>query len=138
MKLKLLLLVLALQNALLLGTVVVEERALASGNIVLLEAPRADPRDMLRGDHLIFSYKISDVPMRLFSPPLTENLAAGADIFVALAAGTNRFYEVTRAGTKEFIPAAGEVLLRGKSAPAWWNTDQSNKCLLTANRTSRP
>jgi uncharacterized membrane-anchored protein len=125
MKLKLLLLVLALQSAWLLGTVVVQERALAAGNIILLETRRVDPRDLLRGDYLILNYRISDVPTNLFSPPVTKDLPAGANIFVALAPGTDRLYEVRRASTNEFMPAAGEVLLRGKSANVWWNATNS-------------
>jgi uncharacterized membrane-anchored protein len=125
MKLKILILVLALQTAWLLGTVVVEERGLAAGNIILLETRRVDPRDMLRGDYLILNYKISDVPTKLFSPPVTKDLPFGANIFAALAPGTNQFYEVTRASTNEFMPAAGEVLLRGKSTYVWWNAASS-------------
>jgi uncharacterized membrane-anchored protein len=80
-----------------------------------------DPRDLLRGDYLILNYKISDVPTNLFSPPEAKELPAGTTVFVAVAPATNRFYEVTHAGTQEFAPAAGEVLLRGKSAWNWHN-----------------
>jgi uncharacterized membrane-anchored protein len=121
MKLKLLILVLALQTAWLLGTAAVQEHALASGKVILLETARVDPRDLLRGDYLILNYTISDVPTNLFVPPVTKDLPAGTDVFVALAPGTNRFYEVTRAGTNKFAPAAGEVLLRGKSEWNWRN-----------------
>jgi uncharacterized membrane-anchored protein len=50
MKLKILVLVLALQTAWILGTTLVQERALASGKVVLLETRPVDPRDLLRGD----------------------------------------------------------------------------------------
>jgi uncharacterized membrane-anchored protein len=125
MKRNLLLLVFALQSAWLLGTVVVQERALAAGITILLETRRVDPRDLLRGDYLILNYKISDVPAHLFSPPVTKDLAAGANIFVTLAPGTNGLYEVRRASTSEIMPAAGEVLLRGQSAYAGWNATNS-------------
>jgi len=123
MKLKLLILVLALQSAWLLGTVAVQEHALANGKVILLETRRVDPRDLLRGDYLILNYKISDVPVTLFSPPVGKELPYGTKVFVALAPGTNRFYEVTRASTNEFAPAAGEILLRGKSDQRWWSTN---------------
>jgi len=123
MKLKLLILVLALQTAWLLGTVAVQEHALATGKIILLETRRVDPRDLLRGDYLILNYKISDVPTNLFSPPVKKDLPYGTKIFVALAPGTNSFYEVTRASTNEFTPAANETLLRGKSDERWWSTN---------------
>jgi uncharacterized membrane-anchored protein len=126
MKLKILILVLALQTAWLLATVITQEYAFAHGNIILLETRRVDPRDMLRGDYLILNYKISDVPTNLFSPPVKNDLSPGTKIFVALAPGTNQFYAVTRASTNEIVPAAGEVLLRGKSAYAWWNWNATN------------
>jgi uncharacterized membrane-anchored protein len=123
MKLKLLILVLALQSAWLLGTVAVQEHALANGKVILLETRRVDPRDLLRGDYLMLNYKVSDVPVNLFSPPVKKDLPYGTKVFVALAPGTNRFYEVTRASTNEFAPAAGEILLRGKTDERWWSTN---------------
>lgn len=126
MKLKLLILVLALQVVWLLATVATQEYALANGKIILLETRRVDPRDLLRGDYLILNYKISDVPTNLFVPPVSGELPYGTKVFVALVpAGTNRFYEITRAGTNTFLPAAGEIILRGKSARAWWNTSNA-------------
>jgi uncharacterized membrane-anchored protein len=123
MKLKLLILVLALQSAWLLGTAAVQEHALVTGKVILLETARVDPRDLLRSDYLILNYKISDVPVNLFSPPVEKDLPYGTKVFVALAPGTNRFYEVTRAGTNEFAPSANEILLRGKSDQRWWSTN---------------
>ena len=125
MKLKLFILVLALQTAWLLGTVAVQERALANGKIILLETRRVDPRDPLRGDYLILNYKISDVPVNLFSPPVKKDLPYGTKVFVALAPGTNQFYEVTRAGINEFAPSANEILLRGQSSFVWRNATNS-------------
>jgi uncharacterized membrane-anchored protein len=122
MKNKLLLLVLALQAAWVLGTVVRQENLLRVGQIVLLETQPVDPRDPLRGDFVRLNYQISDVPVKLFSPPVSTNLPFGSKIFVALApAGTNQFYEVTRASTESFAPAANEVLLRGRSEWSWRN-----------------
>ena len=125
MKLKLFVLVLALQTAWLLGTVMQQEHALANGKLILLETRRVDPRDMLRGDYLMLNYKISDVPTNLFSPPVKKDLPYGTKVFVALAPGTNQFYVVTHASTNEFAPAANEVLLQGKSAYGWWNATNS-------------
>ena len=63
MKLKLLILILALQTAWILGTTFIQERALTNGKVVLLETRPVDPRDLLRGDYLTLNYKISDVPL---------------------------------------------------------------------------
>jgi uncharacterized membrane-anchored protein len=112
MKFKLLILMLALQSAWLLGTAAVQEHALATGKIILLETARVDPRDLLRGDYLILNYKISDVPTNLFSPPVTKDLPNGTKVFVALAPATNQFYAVVK---------ADEVLLKGRSAWPRWN-----------------
>jgi len=122
MKLKLLILVLAAQTAWLLNIVATQEYALAHGKVILLETRRVDPRDLLQGDYLILNYKISDVPVNLFSPPVKKDLPYGTTVFVALAPGTNRFYEVTRASTNALAPSSGaEIVLRGKSTYAWWN-----------------
>jgi uncharacterized membrane-anchored protein len=121
MKLKLLILVLALQSAWLLGTVAVQEHALATGRVILLETERIDPRDLLQGDYLILNYKISNVPTNLFSSPVTKDLPHDTKIYVALAPATNQFYVVIRASTNEFVPAADEVLLKGKSTWGRWN-----------------
>ena len=125
MKLKLLILVLALQSAWLLGTAVVQEHALATGKIILLETRRVDPRDLLRGDYLILDYNVNDVSTNLFSPPVAKDMPFGAKIFVALAPGTNQFYQVARASAGEFMPAPGEVLLCGKKAYASWSATNS-------------
>ena len=121
MKLKLLILVLALQSAWLLGIAVMHENALATGKIILLETARVDPRDLLRGDYLILNYKISDVPANLFSPPVTKDLPNGTTIFVALAPTTNQFYVAVRASASQFTPAVDEVMLKGKSTWSRWN-----------------
>ena len=123
MKLKLFIFILALQTIWLLGTVAMQEHALAHGKIILLETRRVDPRDLLRGDYLILNYKISDVPTNLFSPTVKKHLPYGTPVFVALAPGTNQFYEIARASTNEFIPAANEILLRGKCDERWWSTN---------------
>ena len=126
MKLKLIILVLALQAAWLLGMVATQEYALAHGKAILLETQPVDPRDLLSGDYLMLRYKISDVPTNLFLPPVKKDLPYGTKIFVALAPGTNEFYIVSRASTNALAPSSGaEVLLSGKSTYAWWNTTNS-------------
>jgi uncharacterized membrane-anchored protein len=121
MKLKLLILVLALQSAWLLAVAFVQERALSSGKVILLETAPVDPRDLMRGDYLILNYKISDVATNLFSPPVKAEIPPGTIVFVAVAPGTNQFFRVTRAGTNEFAPAPDEIMLRAQAAYPWWN-----------------
>jgi uncharacterized membrane-anchored protein len=123
MKFKFFIFILALQTLWLLGTVAMQEYALAHGRIVLLETQRVDPRDLLRGDYLMLNYKISDVPTNLFSPPVQKDLPYGTKVFVELAPGTNQFYEVVRASTNEFTPATNEVVLRGRSDERWGSSN---------------
>ena len=115
MKRNLFILVLALQGAWVLYTVAVQEHALREGASILLETERVDPRDLLRGDYLILNYKISSVPANLFSPPVNRELRAGTKVFVVLEP-RGEFYAVTRASTNEMEPAAGELLVKGRSA----------------------
>jgi uncharacterized membrane-anchored protein len=126
MKLKLLILVLALQTAWLLGMVITQEYGFTHGRAILLETRPVDPRDLLSGDYLMLNYKISDVPTNLFSPPVKKDLPYDTKIFVALAPGTNQFYVVTRASTNSFAPSSdAEVVLSGQSASRWWNATNS-------------
>jgi len=121
MKLKLLALVLALQCAWLLATTYTEERSLRVGQLIMLETRPVDPRDLLRGDYVILSYKISDVPVSVFTPARTNAPAAGTTLYVALApVATNGFYEIARASTEPLGPVAGQVLVQGKSR-YWWS-----------------
>jgi uncharacterized membrane-anchored protein len=111
-------LVLALQSAWVLGTVVVQERALHEGTVVLLETRPVDPRDLLRGDYVILNYKISSVPTNLFSPPLTDALPHGHTVWLALTP-RGEFHEIVRASTSRFEAGPGEVLLQARSR--WWD-----------------
>jgi uncharacterized membrane-anchored protein len=121
MKLKLFIVVLALQTAWLTGIAVVKESVMVNGSVIQLETERVDPRDFLRGDYLVLNYKINNVAPNLFSPPVTTNLPPGAIVFVAIASGADQFYQVTRASTKWFKPAANEIMLQGRASQAWWS-----------------
>lgn len=120
MKLKLFILVLALQSIWLLGMVAMQERALATGKVIMLETRPVDPNDPLRGDYLILNYKISDVPVDLFSPPVRQDASISEMVYVALEP-RGEFYEVAKASTNRFEPAAGQILLKGKSSWRPWN-----------------
>jgi uncharacterized membrane-anchored protein len=121
MKLKFLILVLALQSAWLLGTVAVQERALARGKIIRLETWSVDPNDPLRGDYLMLDYKISDVPLNLFSPPVKKDLPAGEVVYVALEP-RGEFYEAAQASTSRFEPSGNMILMKGRSSGRPWNS----------------
>ena len=125
MKRKIFVLVLALQTAWVLGTVTQQEYGLRHGRTIILATRPVDPRDPLRGDYVRLNYDISDVPLEKFSPGITGDLPVGTKVFVALAPGTNQFWQVTRAGTQDFAPANNEIRLTGKSAWWWGRNGQS-------------
>jgi uncharacterized membrane-anchored protein len=118
MKLKLLILILALQAAWILGTTFVQERTLARGTVILLETRPVDPRDLLRGDYVILNYKISDVALDLFAPPRTNAVPVGEMVYVALEQ-RGQYHEAVLASTSPITAAAGQVVLKGSSR-AWW------------------
>jgi len=118
MKLKLLILILALQSAWVLYTVATQEHALREGAVILLETRPVDPRDLLRGDYVILNYKISSIATNLFSPALPGRLEYGRTVWVALAP-RGEFHEIVRASTERSEPGAGEVLVQAKAQ--WWD-----------------
>jgi len=120
MKLKFLILVLALQSAWVLYTVAVQERALSGGKVILLETERVDPRDLLRGDYLILNYKISNVPTNLFSPPVNRDLPVGTKVYVALESRGD-FFALAKASTNQFELSGNQVLLKANRSGWGWN-----------------
>lgn len=121
MKLKLLILVLALQTAWVLYTVATQEYALATGPTVLLETQPVDPRDYLRGDYVRLNYKISTISTNMFLPTLTKMPSAGETVYVALAK-QGEFHQVVRASTNWFEPTPVELILKGKTGWSWWGS----------------
>lgn len=124
MKLKWFILVLGLQTAWTLGTAFFQERALAAGQVILLETRPVDPRDLLRGDYVILNYKISDVPWGLFSPPITNEPTVGQTVYVLLEP-RGEFFEVARASTNKPAATGTNVVLKGRTRYGWNNV--SNK-----------
>ena len=124
MKLKLLILILALQSAWLLGTVFVQERALREGAVILLETRPVDPRDLLRGDYVILNYKISTIPTSLFTAFPPDPMEYGRTVWVALTP-RGEFHELIRASMERFEPGAGEILVQAKSK--WWGNSRSGR-----------
>ncbi len=116
MRLRLLGFVVGLQTAWLLGTAVVAQRSLVTGQIVRVETLPVDPRDLLRGDYVILNYAFSRIPGDQFEPPVAgvEGLRPGAVIYVELAP-EGEFYRMTRASLEPIVPPAGHVLLRGRA-----------------------
>ncbi|HTH50245.1 MAG TPA: GDYXXLXY domain-containing protein [Candidatus Limnocylindria bacterium] len=115
MKARLLIMVLALQTVVIAGLAFWHESALHTGIEILLETAPVDPRDLLRGDYVILSYKVGAVRRDRFISPPENDVKAGRDIWVALKK-PGEFYEVDRASFTPLVPDSEEVVLRGKTA----------------------
>ena len=115
MKTKLLLLsaVVGLQTAWILGTTLVQERVLTRGTVILLETRPVDPRDLLRGDYMILGYKIGQIPLSFFPPPMTAAVSPGTEVYVGLQPN-GEFFEAARASLAPLSPTSGEVILKGR------------------------
>jgi uncharacterized membrane-anchored protein len=110
--------ILGLQTAWILGTTAVQERGLATGQIVLLETQPVDPRDYLRGDYVILNYKISRLPGAIFTPPLAERLPVGQTVYVVLEPRGD-FYEARSASMQPMEATGTSVVLKGVADRNW-------------------
>ena len=107
-------LVVGLQVALLVGWAGYNEWNRATAATILLETAPVDPRDLLRGDYMILSYKISRVPL----PPATRGaVRPGREIWVWLRQN-GRFHEVVAAYWTEPAAAVGLTVVRGRTHDA--------------------
>ncbi len=124
MKALLLSLILGLQTAFLLGTVVMQERSLHSDPTVLLETAPVDPRDLLRGDFVMLSYKISRIPWATFEPPLSAEPAPGTSVYVQLVPA-GRFHVVGSASLQPPQVALEPRLVKATVQRSWGNHEVS-------------
>jgi uncharacterized membrane-anchored protein len=119
MKAKLLIAVIALQAAWVVSTATRQELLLRRGTVVLLETVPVDPRDLLRGDYVILSYKISVLPAALFAEPLMTPVLIGTPVFVRLEK-RGQFHEAVAASLSPLEPDAAHPVLRGTVSNASW------------------
>jgi hypothetical protein len=110
MKARLLIAVVALQAAWVISTVARQEMLLRSGTVVLLESGPVDPRDLLRGDYVILSHRISVLPVALFDQP--PDASGGMPVFVRLEK-RGQFHEAVAASLSPLEPDSGHPVLRG-------------------------
>ena len=110
--------VLGLQSAWILGTTFVQERVLRGGQVICLETRPVDPRDLIRGDYVILSYKISDLDRSLFAPALNSPPVPGHAVYVDLQSD-GQFYVPGWASLEPIKPAAGHVVLKGRAENLW-------------------
>lgn len=98
---------------------------LRDGQEVLLKVEPVDPRDFLRGDYVILTYEIRNVPVKLVeNAPAGEFVSEGGPIFVRLAKDADGFWRARSAflGDVESysLPRSpDEVYLRGLVSAGW-------------------
>ena len=89
-----------------------QELALRRGTVVLLESGPVDPRDLLRGDYVILSHKISVLPAALFAAGVPQRHTGGTPVFVRLEK-RGEFHEAVAASFSPLDADAGHPVLRG-------------------------
>lgn len=95
---------------------------LRSGQDVLLKVEPVDPRDFLRGDYVILTYEIRNVPVKLVAnAPAGEFTSEGGPIFVRLGEDADGFWRPRVASLErpDGSPAEGEVDMRGMISAGW-------------------
>jgi uncharacterized membrane-anchored protein len=127
MKTKLLFLVVALQSAWVVGTIVMQEIALRSGVVVRLETEPVDPRDLLRGDYVILNYKISTVPINAFPPDQQgrASVADGEPVHILLD-NSGDYHGVASASLQPITDESGRPVLRGTIHRHWRSLNETN------------
>jgi hypothetical protein len=125
MKTRFLIGLIALQAAWVIATAARQEIALRRGTVVLLETAPVDPRDLLRGDYVILSYKISVLPATLFAEPLPGG-SINAPVFVRLEK-RGPFHEAVAASWRPVEPDAAHPVLRGRVSNWSWAGDERGR-----------
>jgi len=95
---------------------------LRNGQDVLLKVEPVDPRDFLRGDYVILTYEIRNVPVKLVeNAPVGEFTSESGPIFVRLGKDADGYWRARSAslGQADGAPEAGEVDIRGSVSAGW-------------------
>ncbi len=97
MRRRLFVLGIVIQAAVLIGWAASLEWARAGAVTIRLETAPVDPRELLRGDYVLLSYKISEIPLSAFVGERPGNDHIGFPVYVAL---------VPRGGFHEAVAAS--------------------------------
>jgi uncharacterized membrane-anchored protein len=109
------------QLALIAAMVIDRAGILREGTEVTLQTRPVDPRDFLRGDYVVLSYDISEVP----AGELKGKPRDGRDstVFVKLAPKGDGFYRAVSAHLDPVPVASGEIVIRGRVENWRWCRD---------------
>jgi uncharacterized membrane-anchored protein len=111
------------QLALIVMMVIDRAGILREGIEVTLQTRPVDPRDFLRGDYVILSYDISQVPAGELKGKLERR---GPTVFVKLAPKGDGLYGAVSAHLDPVPLSSGEVLIRGRVTNGRWCTTCDN------------
>ncbi|AMA55198.1 GDYXXLXY domain-containing protein [Bradyrhizobium sp. CCGE-LA001] len=100
------------QCALLVLMVADRMQILRGGTEITLQTQPVDPRDLLRGDYVVLSYDISQVPAGALAGKPAD--ARHPDVFVKLAPNANGLYEAISVHAEPVAVTAPQVLIRGR------------------------
>lgn len=88
-------------------------RVLREGSEVTLQTRPVDPRDFLRGDYVVLTYEITNLPAGELKD--TPSQGRGTPVFVKLAP-KGGFHQPVSVHTEAVPLADGEILIRGRAA----------------------
>ncbi|MGZ4965448.1 MAG: GDYXXLXY domain-containing protein, partial [Limisphaerales bacterium] len=119
-----LILIVGLQVAWMAATATVKEIQLKSGTTVLLETAPVDPRDLLSGDYVILSYRISNIPFALFqqSGAAAQDLKSVNRAVYVVLHKNGQFHQAISASLELIVPKSGDVVIKGNIAPNPWRS----------------
>jgi len=107
-----------IQVALIAMTVINRASILREGTELTLQTRPVDPRDFLRGDYVVLSYDISQVPAGELKGKLPQNREP--NVFVKLAPKDGGFYGAVSVHIDRVPVANGEILIRGRVTNWRW------------------
>jgi uncharacterized membrane-anchored protein len=87
-------------------------RILREGTEVTLQTRPVDPRDFLRGDYVVLTYEISNLPAGALKD--TPSKGRGTPVFVKLVRKPEGIYEAASVHAVPVPVADGEALIRGR------------------------
>ena len=102
----------AIQVALVALMVYDRVRVLREGSEVTLQTRPVDPRDFLRGDYVVLTYEITNLPAGALKD--TPSQGRGTPVFVKLARKGDGPHEAVSVHTEPVSVADGEALIRGR------------------------
>ncbi len=110
-------LAIAIQLVIIFGIIIFKVAVLTGGAEVLLRIEPVDPRDPLRGDHLTFSYKISNLNSYLFDySPIRD----GDTVYVPLKQ-QGKYWVAIFGVQKTKLTDEGKIFIEGKISSSYGN-----------------